>query len=254
MDKFKTYYDWYRQSILFNVSIFLLIILVIILLLDKIFMPLYISLGNETEMPDVIEMHVDEAKDVLTKQGFQVLVSDSMYDAIHEEGIIIEQNPYPYATVKENRRVYLTISIGEKPIIMPNLFGVSPREADLILDSYGLKLKAKIYVYSDIYHEGTVIGQSYPQGQEIRAGSQIDVTISLGKLKEEMVVPNLIGKSLYEARQRLKLLELKIGEIIYEERAKILPETVIKQSIPPGEIFEPGDTIILTVSKEVSES
>ena len=167
MDKLKKIFKWYRQSLLYNISILLLIIIILTLLTDKIFMPLYISLGDETEMPDVIEMDLAEAEDLLEKQGFQVLVSDSMYDANHPEGIVIEQNPYPYATVKENRRVYLTISIGEKPIVMPNLFGVSPREADLILDSYDLKLKAKYYVYSDIYHEGTVIGQSYPQGQEI---------------------------------------------------------------------------------------
>ena len=143
MDKIKTFLSWYRQSFLYNVTILLFVIIVVTLLVDKIFLPLYISLGDETEMPDVIEMHVAEARDLLIKQGFQVLVSDSMYDATHKEGVIIEQNPYPYATVKENRRVYLTISIGEKPIIMPNLFGVSPREADLILDSYGMKLKAK---------------------------------------------------------------------------------------------------------------
>jgi serine/threonine-protein kinase len=254
MDKLKKFYAWYRQSVLFNISILLLIVIVITLLMDKIFMPLYISLGDETEMPDVIEMDLAEARNVLTNQGFQVLVSDSLYDANHPEGIVIEQNPYPYATVKENRRVYLTISIGEKPIIMPNLFGVSPREADLILDSYDLKLKAKYYVYSDIYHEGTVIGQSYPQGQEIRAGADIDITISLGKLKEETIVPDLIGKSLYEARQRLRLLELKIEEVIYEERSNILPETVVKQSIQAGEPFKPGDSIILTVSKEKTES
>ena len=254
MDKLKKFFKWYRQSLLYNISILVLIIIVLTLLIDKLFMPLYINLGDETEMPDVIEMDLAEAEDLLEKQGFQVLVSDSMYDANHPEGIVIEQNPYPYATVKENRRVYLTVSIGEKPIVMPNLFGVSPREADLILDSYDLKLKAKYYVYSDIYHEGTVIGQSYPQGQEIRAGAEIDITISLGKLKEETIVPDLIGKSLYEARQRLKLLELKIEEIVYEERSNILPETVVKQSIPGGEPFEPGDSITLTVSKEKTES
>ena len=56
MDKLKKFYAWYRQSILFNISILFFIIIVLTLLMDKIFMPLYISLGDETEMPDVIEM------------------------------------------------------------------------------------------------------------------------------------------------------------------------------------------------------
>ena len=254
MEKLKQFFIWFRNSRFYNLTIFIAVVIVITLLMDKLVMPLYVKLGDETEMPDVIEMHVDEAREVLTKSGFQVLVQDSMYDANHDEGYVIEQNPYPYATVKEGRRVYLTISIGEKPIIMPNLFGVSPREADLILESYGLNLNAKNYYYSDIYHEGTVIGQSYPQGQEIKAGSNIDITISLGKLKKDMLVPDLIGKSLYEARQRLKSLELKIGDITYEERANILPETVIKQSIPAGEAFESGQKLDLTVCREGDDS
>ena len=250
MGKFSDFYTWYRDSWLYKVSLLVLILLVLAVLLDSLFLPLYVKLGDETELPDVIEMHLDEARDLLNKQGFEVFVRDSMYDAKHAEGYVIEQNPYPYATVKEGRRVYLTISIGEKPIIMPNLFGVSPREAILILDSYGLKLRSRNFVYSDIYHEGTVIGQSYPQGQEIKAGAGIDITISLGKLREDTIVPDLIGKSLYEARQRLKLLGLNIGEIKYEERSNILPETVVNQSIAGGQPFSQDETIDLVVSKE----
>ena len=253
MEKLKQFFICYRHSWLYKATIVMGILIIVTLLLDKIALPLYVKLGEETEIPDVLEMHIDEADRILTEKGFQVLVRDSMYDADHPEGYVIEQNPYPYATVKENRRVYLTISIGEKPIIMPNLFGVSPREAELILDSYGLRLNAKNYIYSDIYHEGTVIGQSYPQGQEIRAGSPIDITISLGALKEDLIVPDLIGKSLYEARQRIKAMDLKIGDIIYEEKANILPETVVQQSLPAGSVFEPGQTIDLTISKEKAD-
>jgi serine/threonine-protein kinase len=252
MEKIKRFLLWFRQSRFYNLSILVFILILLTILMDRLLMPLYVKLGEETEMPDVIEMHVDDARDLLTSRGFKVLVRDSMYDADHSENFVIEQNPYPYATVKEGRRVYLTISIGEKPIVMPNLFGVSPREAELILDSYGLNLNARNYVYSDIYHEGTVIGQSYPQGQEINAGSNIDITISLGKLKEDLIVPDLVGKSLHEARQRLRSMELDLGEIEYEERSNILPETVIRQSIPAGNSFDPGQTIDLTVSKEES--
>jgi serine/threonine-protein kinase len=133
---------------------------------------------------------------------------------------------------------------------MPNLFGVSPREAELILQSRDLILNGKGYVFSDIYHEGTVMGQSYPQGQPIKAGSRIDITISLGKMNQERVVPNVQGKSLYEAREILRALGLKIGQIDYEIRQDILPETVVGQSLPEGTEFSSEVTINLTVSKE----
>lgn len=250
MEKIKEFLITYHKRWWFRLSEVFLGLIIFVMVMDQIVMPWYVKLGDETEMPDVIEMNVNEAKTLLESRGFQVLISDSLYDANHEENIVIEQNPYPYARVKEGRRVYLSISIGEKPIIMPNLFSVSPREAELILETNGLKLRNKNYVYSDIYHEGTVIGQSYPQGQVIKPGTGIDITISLGKLHEELVVPDLIGKSLYEARARLKETQLKLGEITYEERENILPETILKQSIPPGDTFKPGDTIDLTVSKE----
>ncbi len=250
MNKIGAFLENHRDRWWFKLILVMLGLVVLLVILDKLVMPFYVKLGDETEMPDVIEMHVDEARSLLENQGFNVFINDSLYDANHPENVVIEQNPYPYARVKEGRRVYLSISIGEKPIIMPNLFSVSPREAELILETNSLKLKNKNYVYSDIYHEGTVIGQSYPQGQVIKPGSGIDITISLGKLREELIVPDLIGKSLYEARARLREMQLKIGEIIYEERENILPETILKQSLPAGDTFDAGDTIDLTVSKE----
>jgi len=229
-----------------------LILVLMIFIIDKVIMPMYVDLGDETELPDVIEMSLTEATKVLEEKGFQIVVKDSLFDAKHDVGTVIEQNPYPYATVKEGRRVYLTVSIGEKPIIMPNLFGVSPREAELILETYGLKVGSKYYVPNDRYYEGTVMGQSYPQGQEIKSNSKIDIIISLGQVSKESIVPELVGKSLHEARERLKAVNLGIAEIVWEERDSILPETVISQSIPSGQTFEQEETITLVVSKELS--
>jgi len=66
-------------------------------------------------------------------------------------------------------------------------------------------------------------------------------------------VPSLIGKSLYEAKENLKINGIKIGEITYEERDKILPETVLQQSLEAGKKVESGNLIDLVVSKEKIE-
>ena len=244
--------DWIKRSRLAQILVLVLVVIVIAFLMDKVVMPLYVQLGDETELPDVIEMSIAEATALLSDKGFQVVVKDSLFDANHPVGTVIEQNPYPYAIVKEGRRVYVSVSIGEKPIVMPNLFGVSPREAVLILETFGLVSGAKNYVYSDMYYEGTVMGQSYPQGQQVKSGTRIDITISLGQLNPTKVVPDLVGKSLHEARERLRAVKLKIGEIVWEERDNILPETIISQSLSAGENFGEEETISLVVSKEVA--
>lgn len=243
--------DWIKETWWAKIIVVLIAVILFSIIMDKIVMPLYVQLGDEVDLPDVIEMPINDAQSLLMEQGFQVVIRDSLYDANHPVGIVIEQNPYPYAVVKEGRRVYLTVSIGEKPIIMPNLFGVSPREAELILDTYNLTLGSKNYYYNERYHEGTVMGQSYPQGQEIKPGSRIDIIISLGQFSEELVVPDLVGKSLHEARERLRAVKLNIADIEWEERDNILPETIISQSLPAGQKFNEEETITLVVSKEM---
>ena len=253
MNKIKQFFQWFKQTWAYKPIIIILIVIVFTVLMDKIVMPLVVDYGSERELPDVIEMTIDQATNVLEKEGFNVIVKDSLYDANHPLGTVIEQSPYPFATVKEGRRVYLTISIGDKPIIMPKLIGLSPRDAELTIRSYNLKLGSKSYMPSDIYLEGTVIGQSYPQGQQIKPNTRINITISLGKLKEEKTVPALVGKSFYEAKEILKMNKIKIGEITYEERENILPETVLKQSLESGKKVEPGEKIDLVISKEKIE-
>lgn len=250
MNKIKQFIGWFKQTWVYKPVLILIGLILFTIVIDKLIMPIVVNHGNERELPDVIEMTLDQAKKVLEKEGFNVIVKDSLYDANHDLGTIIEQSPYPFATVKEGRRVYLTISIGDKPIVMPKLIGLSPRDAELTIKSYNLKMGSKSYMPSDIFLEGTVIGQSYPQGQQIKANTRINITISIGKLKEEKTVPSLVGKSLYEAKESLKLNNIAIGEITYEERDKILPETVLKQSLEPGKKVEPGEIIDLVVSKE----
>ena len=246
----KSFFTWYRESWLYTPSLFFIGVVIFTLIMDNIVMPYYVKLGEETELPDVIEMHISDAVQTLTNEGFQVIINDSLYEANYPVGTVIEQNPYPYATVKEGRRVYLSISIGEKPIIMPKMFGLAPRDAELILKSYGLKLRAKNYVFSDIYPEGIVVGQSYPQGQQIKRGTPINITVSLGKLQKEQIIPDLKGKSLREAKQRLRKIELKLRKVTFEVHENILPETVLNQSLKSGKKYALGDSIDLVVSRE----
>jgi len=253
MSKLKNSYLWFKQTWAYKPIVILIILILFTIVMDKLIMPIVVDLGNERELPDVIEMSLEQAKNILEKEGFNVIVKDSLYDANYPLGTVIEQNPYPFATVKEGRRVYLTVSIGEKPIIMPKLIGLSPRDAGLTIKSYNLKMGSKSYTPSDIYLEGTVIGQSYPQGQQIKPNTRINITISLGKLKDDKIVPSLVGKSLYEAKENLKVNGIKIGEITYEERDNILPETVLQQSLEAGKEVETGDLIDLVVSKEKIE-
>ncbi len=223
--------------------------ILIILLFNDVIMPWYVRLGQEYELPDVVSMKVNQARDTLKTAGFQLVIKDSVYDENYAPGIIAEQMPAAYSKVKKGRHVYVTISNGEKPIIMPNLFFKSPREAELILKANGLKTGNTYYKYSDLALENVVIGQSFPQGQKVKRGTTIDLTISLGPMPKKKVVPDIVGKSLDAAKKQLQLLGVKNIQIEYEYKENILPETVLAQSVKEGTPVEQVESIKLIVSQ-----
>ena len=241
--------DKYRSSIFYKILFWLIVFFVVVLVMDKFVMPTYVRLGQEVELPDVVEMSAENAKKTLESHGFHGVITDSIFDAHYEVGMVVEQMPPAFSTVKKGRHVYLTVSIGEKPIIMPNLFYISPRDAELTLQSYNLKMGAKHYEYDDSSPEGVVIAQSYPQGQKVKRDTRINITISLGPFPERRTVPQLVGKSLEEAKSQLKMLGMNKIKITLEERANILPKTVLKQSIEPGTPVDEEKEIELIFSK-----
>ncbi len=238
---------WKRKVVRYITG--LVAFILIVLLFNDVVMPWYVRLGQEYELPDVVSMPVKQAKDSLKKAGFQLVIKDSVYDENFAPGTITEQQPSAYSKVKKGRHVYVTVSIGEKPIIMPNLFFKSPREAELILKSKGLQLGNLYYEYSDLALQDVVIGQSFPQGQKVKPGTKIDLTISLGPMPKKKVVPDLVGKSLDAAKKQLQLLGVKNIRVEYEYKENVLPETVLAQSIKKGTPINQVQSIKLTVSQ-----
>ena len=224
-------------------------VIILIIIFDKVIMPWYVDLGNEIKMPEVIGKDVNEAQNILKKNQFHVIIADSVYDASAPAGTIIDQRPFAHSTVKHGRNVYLTVSNGEKSIIMPNLYGKSVREAEILLKSVHLSLKNVTYEYSDMYPEGAIIGQSFPQGQVVQKNTPITIVVSLGEKPSERIMPNLVGKSLNAARQQLRQLDVVHIVTEYEENDKYLPNTILAQKPKAGVLLVDVDEVVLTVSR-----
>ncbi len=229
--------------------VYVALLFLLAVIFDRLLMPWYVDLGHEIKMPDVVERTETEAENMLRSRGFNVIIADSVYDAHYPRGTVIEQRPVAYSTVKVGRNVYLTISSGEKALIMPNLYGKSAREAEIILGSMQLKLKNVRYEYSDLYPEGAIIGQSFPQGQEIAKNSAVTITVSLGEKPSTRTMPNLVGKSLSAARQQLQQLNAGPVEVEYEENENYLSNTVLMQKPDQGALLRDVDKIVLRVSR-----
>ncbi|MCJ7578550.1 MAG: PASTA domain-containing protein, partial [candidate division Zixibacteria bacterium] len=72
--------------------------------------------------------------------------------------------------------------------------------------------------------------------------------VSLGASPDTVMMPNLAGKSLEEAKNILKELSLEIGETRYEVKSELPPGIILEQFPEEGTKIQRGSNVELTVS------
>ncbi len=224
-------------------------LLVLVLLLDNIILPWYVNQGGTLAVPDVVGMQEAAAFRVLDSLHLEPRRGEVRPDKEYPEGYVVAQNPLPLQIVKPNRRIYLTISGGEQLAIVPDLKGRSLRDTKFSLERSGLKLGAVLREISKEFPEGTVISQDLTAGAKVKRGSYIGVTESTGESTDSVVVPSVIGKTLNDAQKLLTQKGFKIGNIIYQPNADLLPNTVIDQLPRMKEIVNFGKAIDLFIAQ-----
>jgi len=196
-----------RQSFIVN----LLVAVALVFLLGFIF---FQSLGWIThhgeylKVPSVTGKNVDDAIKLLEKQGFEVVITDSLYNDSLGLNKVKKQLPDADATVKVNRTVFLNINPTTLPMIeMPKLEGLSLRFAVDKLTKNHLKLGDT--TNRPDFMKGSVLEQLYngkkiEAGSKIRWGSSVDLVVGGGLQAQRIPVPDLTGLTVTEAREILK--------------------------------------------------
>ena len=203
----------------------------------------YTHHGEALSVPDVRGLTIQEAEKVLQNAKLRCQLIDSVYVTTVKPGTVVTQNPEPDFKVKENRNIFLTINatMPEKTKV-PNIVGVSFRQAKTTLESHGLNVGALTYV-PDIA-KNNVLKQTYKgveikPGSEIIKGSNIDLVLGQGLSDELTNVPNLIGLGLNDAGEYLTKYFLNIGVIIYDNSVVTSADSIkafIWQQRPEAEV------------------
>jgi beta-lactam-binding protein with PASTA domain len=174
--------------------------------------------GAYLRVPDVKGRKVQEAKILLENEGFTVLVQDSLYYDTIAPMTILKQFPDPDATVKVNRTIYLTVNRQTPPIVpMPNLLGMSFRNAVLELKAVGLKLGDTSYmpdIAKNAVKDQQVGGSSIRAGTAVPMGTLISLVLGAGIGNEDMPVPDLFGLTYTEAMAMLDASGITLGVVL----------------------------------------
>ena len=186
-------------NILIGIGIIVLLFLIFMFSLNWI-----TKHGESKTVPSVTGKNINTVAALLNEAGFELVIQDSVfYDSI-PRGVVIKQVPEADQVVKVNRTVYVTINRFVAPdISMPNIVGYSLRNAEMTLQSLGLK-RGDTSSRTD-WAKGSVLEMSFngrplKPGDKIKVGSAIDLVIASGLGIEDMAVPQLVGRTYEEAR------------------------------------------------------
>ncbi len=221
---------------------------VILLIFDNFLMPWYTKHGEALTVPNTVAQRYEDAKDLLEISDLEAVKAGEKSDPNLPFGYVVEQNPKANRLVKKGRRIYLTISVGEREVLVPTLVGLSENNAEERLKSVGLRLGEVDYAYVPDEVNGVVIAQSIAPSSLVKASVTVDMTISLGEPTGNVTVPSVLSKTLDVATRLVQKAGLNLGRVDYIINDGLLPSTVIDQSINPGMVAEPGDTLNVVVT------
>ena len=138
-----------------------------------------------------------------------------------------------------------------KTVEVPNFVGAVYDEIDAAAYP-DFKITLKESVFDDEIEEGKVIRQSPESGDQVKEGTEIALTVSLGPKTDEM--PKLKGQLKSNAEKLLKLLDLNLTILFDEEYSDDVEEGRVTRTDPEeGATLEDGQSVTVYISKGPEE-
>jgi len=221
-------------------------VITILIILDNFVLPYFVK-ADEYKVPNVVGMHKVQALKTLKDLNLNPIVQTARYDEKFRRDHVIFQKPTANTTVKENRRVYLTVSGGVQVVTMPFLINKTIRDAMITMERVGLTISEIEEIESEL-PTNTIIEQQYLEGKELAKGTSVKVKVSIGPKAGMVRVPNLLGKSLAEAENLLRSYSLRIGVKSYIVSGNLLPNTIVDQQPSESSLVSVGDSINIVLT------
>lgn len=138
----------------------------------------YTRHGQETIVPQLKGLSIDEGLLRMQEEGLLIEVVDSVYTDGVAPGSIVETVPEAGRKVKPGRIVFLTVNaLSPKQGAVPNILDISSREAIAILTSIGFTNVTERQVTGDF--PGLTAGVEDASGRLISPGTRLALTTPL---------------------------------------------------------------------------
>ncbi len=205
---------------------------------------------EDVEVPNVVNTEVTEATEILEEAGLQVNILSELYSVDVPKDHVISQNPEGGEKVKKNRIVTLEVSQGPEIVEIPDVVGLSLRDAQSALERLGFEIDGEVnYVFDNNVGKDKVI-QQFPKAKtEEEQGTEVSLVVSKGSQPTYISMPDLRGMTLDEAKKKLAEVQLKMGDVGNAQSEFYYSGRIADQSVAPSSSILQGENVNLVVSK-----
>ncbi|MDF1557991.1 MAG: DUF4332 domain-containing protein [ANME-2 cluster archaeon] len=203
--------------------------------------PKELDLSQYLKVPNLTGMTRDEAEYAINDAGFKLgIISEKQSNS--PQGTVIAQLPSADSLAIPGTAIDITTS-KILTVEMPNLVGLDIDSAKDVLDSIQLEM-GEITELSSESLPGIVLKQSIEAGTIVLIGTTVDVTVAA---KENVKVPDLIGKTLDMAVYLLRTSKLAKGKVTKKVSTE-KPNTVLEQDPKEGAMILEQSQVNLVIS------
>jgi serine/threonine-protein kinase len=223
-----------KKFFLIILAVFFGGLLAVGLIVDNLIMPVIVHHGSEFVLPQIVNLPIKVAEKKMKDLNLNLVITGEEYNSFFPIGIIISQVPEPGTTVKKGSTIRAIVSKGEASATMPTIKGLSLREAKLLIENANLTVGEITWYEDEGFPDGVVV-ESYPvAGTVLKANSSVQLVVNRLETDVKVDVPNFIGLDLAEAKKLAEENGILVSDIKYRKDERMLPETVLSQSLAPG--------------------
>ncbi|MBD3316371.1 MAG: PASTA domain-containing protein [Chitinivibrionales bacterium] len=207
-----------------------------VFVVDRLVMPNLPGISNKGVLsaPDLSNLSYREARRKLYEVGLRSTVEEREYSELVPEDGILSQRPAAGTKVKKGRHIVLVLSKGPEVDTIPDVRGLTERQARKKLREKGFGSVEPHKAYDEEVPKDRVAETEPGAGTVISRELAVNLTVSRGPKPTHSEVPNIIGELLSEAKLKIEESDLATGRIQYRQTSTSRPGTVISQSPAPG--------------------
>lgn len=204
--------------------------------------------GAPVSVPDFVGMTYDTAAATATSKHLSIRSIAHRADSKAAKDTIIGQLPYAGEHVREGRAILVIVSDGSPTAQVPNVSGMTQREATVALENQRLEVGKVSRRFDTGVVAGTVIQQDIDALTAVPVGSKVDITVATGRPLR--YTPPFVGLPLTVVEAAAKENGIALDKPAFLPPAPSAPPKgiIIAQNPVPGTMLDSTTKISLDVS------